>query len=259
MIQEEYQNAIKEALSLAKYNFINRLAAFYVGGSVALGEAWPGISDVDAYVVINGNATDNDLYWKTRSESSLKERFPEIANDFHFTLLPTEMLKTETCLYKFFLKYASERIYGDDIISQMEKDGFVTPKPSRELAISRFAFMENNIRTILDGKFPKTLGSLPDSDHFAVRKLARCLIFDSAWLLIACDNFNSFRASDVLASLKIKFPEWSDIYISIETALESPLKAPISTQDFIKLIQNYYLWLLDSFHQQKSQEEKRKR
>jgi len=149
--------------------------------------------------------------------------------------------------WRFILRYNAIRLYGVDIIAELEKEGTNTARPSKETAKSRIRWMRRNIEGAVRGELPQELfPKLPDDPFLATRKLARNFILvEGAHLLMADNAFCGFRQNDVLAKLKALYPQWVSIFVRTESILEDPLTTGVMPDDFIAEIAPFCHWSID--------------
>ena len=80
IIQPEFEELVRAADENCMTRFGKRLAAVYLAGSIAVGEAWPGASDLDWWVFLRDRpaARLNDIVgWR------MYEGYPEFMDTSH--------------------------------------------------------------------------------------------------------------------------------------------------------------------------------
>ena len=160
-IQPEFQALTDASLAAAKSALGERLSAFYLHGSVAMGDAIPRISDLDAMLVLNDAVTEHDLAWQKDAEKQLTAQYP-VADEVHLSLLSQADLAANSFAC-FALKYNAALLYGSDAVAALP-----CPAPDKSMAKSRLAFARQCFEDALAGKQPACTGPLPD-DPFRAR------------------------------------------------------------------------------------------
>ena len=138
IIQPEFEGLVRAADERCLTRFDSRLAAAYLAGSVAVGEAWPGASDLDWFVFLRDEPSPADKAWRRRMCARLEARFPAAA-EVHLNLHSQERLERED-FWRFILRYNAVRIRGANAVARAERQGVSTPRPGRKLAKSRLPF-----------------------------------------------------------------------------------------------------------------------
>lgn len=75
-IQPDWKPVMEDIVERYKLQFGDRLAAVYVRGSVARGEAIAGVSDIDTFAFVNLPEESIPKGWATGFEEELKEKYP---------------------------------------------------------------------------------------------------------------------------------------------------------------------------------------
>ena len=242
-IQEGYRELVSVADKWCADRFGDRLAATYLAGSVAVGEAWPGASDLDWWVFLRDELTRADRAWRARAEKRLETRFP-IAPDVHLSVFSVERLKRET-FWRFILRYNSLRIRGRNLVAELGRACARTPRPSRKLARSRLPFVRMCLDEALAGRPVPALGSLPSDFFLATRKLARnFVIVEGAYVLMAKGEFVSFRQEAVLQGVRRISRRWGNLTKMTEAILQDPHGAAVRPDEFMKEAGPFVNWAI---------------
>ena len=245
IIQEEFRPAIADGLRCCVDRFQGILKSFYISGSIASGEGLPGVSDTDCFLFFDEEPQEEDLSWCKAKGEALEKQYP-VVKDYHLSLFSATRLRKEAA-WRFILRYNAICLHGVDLISELEKEGIETTRPSKEMAKSRVNWMRKNIEGAVRGELPKELIPRLSNDPFlAIRKLSRNFILvEGAHLLMADNAFCGFRQDDVLAKLKTLYPQWASIFNRTETILEDPHIAGVTPDDYIAEIAPFCLWSIE--------------
>lgn len=240
-MQREFQPALDDALAFCAARFGGRLRATYLSGSVAFGEAWPGVSDVDWFMFVDSEPREDDLSWCENRARSLTENHAAVGK-FALNLHSIERLAREP-IWRFILRYNSIRLAGSDVLMELEKRGIDTPAPTSDLAQSRLGWMEKLADAAGKGQFSEVAFPLPDDPFMATRKLARWLVLvEGAHLLMADGAFVSFRQADILQRLRSCYPAWEHLLAKTVTILRDPFTAAILPDNFIPEAVEFLRW-----------------
>src|SRR4030095_10458932 len=99
-----------------------KIHSIYLRGSVPLGRAVEGISDVDTFAVAAEETPNEALSWIHSARENLKQKYPFVSN-FEFHLLPLAgLLKSYGYLsYRFIIKNLSVCLYGEDLSGRLPR------------------------------------------------------------------------------------------------------------------------------------------
>ena len=234
-IQREFRPAISYAWQELLGYFGSRLQAVYLTGSVAYGEALPGVSDVDWFMFLDAEPSKEDLNWCHALRHTVLTRFP-VAADYLLTPHAMAMLEGES-FWRFALRYNALRLYGVDLLATLEARGITIDAPSRALALGRLGWMQPLLASLRAGCVPEYLFDTPETPCLFARKLARYFVLvEGAYLLMLEGQFISFRALDVLPSLRIHYPEWEGLYKMTDALLLDPYTIDFSVEAFISAL-----------------------
>ena len=250
-IQDGYRELVETANRWCADRSGERLAAVYLSGSVAVGEAWPGASDLDCFVFLRGEPTAADKAWRRRAEKRLEARFP-ICPNVHLTTSAVERLAQEA-FWRFILRYNATRIRGVNLIAELGRRGITTPRPSRKLARGRLPFVRACLEAAVTGQRVPSLGELPSDPFLATRKLARnFVIVEGAYLLMARGTFVSFRQGDVLKGLRCVSRRWAGLVRTAEGILCDPHKAGVRPEVLLDLAEPFVNWAIEQIEKRES-------
>lgn len=254
LIQKDFQPAVGTARSLCIGKFGDRLDAIYLGGSIAVGEAWPGASDADWFMFLQEEPTDEKKIWCKKQESFLSSAYPMI-NGFHLNIFSTDFLRTETNMMKFIFKYNSLCLYGERHLELLEQEGNSIVKPHREFAVNRLrSWSRRCVDGLVEGHLPdelfgreiiEELSKLSSTDYLASRKLIRnFVLLEGAYLLMLTDNFRSFRRDDVFQEICDMYPQWTELISMSEDILENPFAAKVSPEEVRESLIPFTKWII---------------
>ena len=253
-LQKEFRPAVDNALELCKQRFSGRLEAVYVGGSVAVGEAWPGESDVDWFMFLVDEPTEAERSWCKETEKALASRFPS-AKEFHLNVYPTSFLVTETHMMKFIFKHNSVCLHGHGHLARIENAGGPIPAPSLELARGRLGWVKRCVNGLAEARLPDELfqGAIPSdmsqltpSDFLASRKIIRnFVLLEGAYILMLTDDFKSFRQDDVLPRLAALYQRWQPLIRMATDVLKDPIATAIPPQRVVEEALPFAMWAIE--------------
>ncbi|MAE61536.1 MAG: hypothetical protein CMJ49_09295 [Planctomycetaceae bacterium] len=242
-IQPEFQPLVTAADRHGRLRFGPRVAAAYLAGSVAAGEAWPTASDLDWFVFLHDEPAPADHTWRRRQQKRLQRDFPAAA-EVHLNLFSQDRLRQDT-FSRFILRYNAVRIRGDNIIAALQRQGVRTPRPSRRLAKSRLPFVRRCLSEALAGRRPPALATLPADPFLAARKLARnFVIVEGAFALMCRSSFQSFKQEAVLQGLRRTSRRWRPLCRMTEAILRDPYRAQVQPDDLMVEVKPFMNWAI---------------
>ena len=106
-VQPYYRKILEEINKLYNDKLGDNLLSIYIRGSVSVGRANPGISDIDSIAVTKKELSREELIWIIKSSKKLEKKYPK-AGFFDLTVVSLEELKNLkfTIFYlKMLLKY----------------------------------------------------------------------------------------------------------------------------------------------------------
>ena len=219
--------------------FQNRLAAIYVGGSVHRNEAVPGVSDLDLYPFIVDEFNEADRKWFKQAEQRVELRYPS-ANGFCPPRSVTEVLDglqptadeiayVRSLAWGHRFRYDTTLILGNDLI-----EGIRVPDMDKDLARDYFQCVWDLVRYGAGLETEnKTDFRLPKTSPRRLRKLARLAVLGGAYLLIGSGELPSFKGTEVLPLVRVRFPQWHAFLDETEALYISPV--PSTTGDEINV------------------------
>ena len=196
---------------IAEYDgyYGDRLASIYLRGSVHRNEGCPGISDLDLYVFIHDAFTAEDKEYSDRHRNELDTEFPGTGGLGYARC--TDEIHVG---FQRILCHDATLVWGLDLVENQE---FSVPDYFPDaLQMTRYAAgidPEN-----------RTDHTLPDDLPRRLRKYARMAVFGGAGLLLARNEFRSYRGVDVIPAVRQSHPEW-------EAFMENTEKLYIQTTD----------------------------
>ncbi len=244
-MQKEFQPLVDEAIIRVTKYFGERFLAAYLHGSLNYGDAVPGISDMDCYIIISDYLNGYDKSWISDNEHDLQKKYP-IINGVHLSTHSAEEVKKDAYT-RFMLKYNSSLYSGIDIVEVFNTEEFGIIKPDKNAAKMRLRFAEQCFTDALNGKQPACTGELPKNTYYITRKFARYfVIIEGAYWLMSINKFNSFKKEQVLMGLRENCPEFNDILDLTENALLNPVRAGIPHEEFLIKIRPFMLMIFKS-------------
>lgn len=106
------------------------LHSLYLYGSVARGEATPGVSDLDLTLVLNEPPDAHALEQLERIRQTLEQRHPEVTKiDFDIGHRAEVLAPEQNNRWGFWLKHGCRCVWGDDLAPHFERF-----RPSRDIA-----------------------------------------------------------------------------------------------------------------------------
>ena len=242
--QDGFQDLVSAADECCVHRFGARLIAAYVAGSVAVGEAWAGASDLDWFVFLRDDPEPGDMSWRRRVQKRLELRFP-VASEVHLNLHSVARLEREA-FWRFILRYNSVRIRGGNLVAELERMGIRTPRPSRKLAKSRLPFVRKCLAEALVGRRPPALADLPSDPFLATRKLVRnFVIVEGAYVLMSRRTFKSFSQEAVLHGLRSISRRWGPLTGTAQAVLEDPYRAAARPEKLLQQVHPFMNWAMD--------------
>jgi len=230
-LQPEFEPAVLLIRQQVIDYFGDRLAAIYFGGSIAIGDALAGVSDLDWWMFIDGEPGEADLAWCETLRETVATRYPQIA-EYHPTPYPVAKLEQDA-FWRYALRHTAMQLYGRDILGELEARGIAIDAPSRAMAIKRLGWAKPLLDHLRAGVIPDYLYKAPEIPCLAIRKLARYfVIVEGAYLLMAEEKFASFRASEVLPALRAHFPQWQKLYNMTAEVLADPYSITFTEETY---------------------------
>jgi hypothetical protein len=245
LIQDEFRDLVAATDAACAARFESRLRGAFLAGSTAFGEAWPGASDLDWFAYLQGEPTPADKAWQRRTRKGLESRFP-VAGEVHLNLFSLDRLRRET-FERFIIRYNAVRVRGTNLVAELAREGFRTPRPSRKLAKGRLGFVRECWEATLAGRCPPSLQNpLPSDPFLTTRKLARnYVIVEGAFALMTLGTFRSFKQEVVLRGLREASARWRPLVKTTEAVLADPFRAAVPPQAFVRDLRPFMDWVID--------------
>lgn len=243
--QAAYATVVADALARCRDRFPASGPSAYLTGSVATGEALVGVSDVDLFCFHRGQPRPDDGDWSRQTCADLYARHGTVAVEFHMNLFPLDRLRQDS-FWRFMLGYNSIRLWGEDMLSALEQEGYPVPPPSPALAIGRRGFVGKCLEQAMAGQAPDSLGVLPADPSLASRKLVRNFILvEGAYLLMLDGHFTSFKRTSVMPQLRDRFPQWQGLYNLSEHILDHPYDSGVTPGDYMATCEPFVMFILN--------------
>lgn len=244
MIQKEFRQAVDEATSLCSDYFTDRLISIYITGSVTTNEAILYESDLDYFVFLIDDVSEDDKLWLLRTEKCIESKYP-IINGVHLNINSLEYLKKDN-FARFIIKYNSVLYKGMDSISIIESEGLKTLLPDKTTSKSRLNFARKCLEDALNGICPQCLDKIPENTFLAARKFARYFVLvEGTYLLMAKGKFETFKQEPVIEGLK-KITNGYDDFLDLSLEIiKKPLEMKITHNDYIIMVSGFTKWIFD--------------
>ena len=282
-IQNEFFRAVVErCIAECCVHFGERLVVIYVYGSVHRDEAVPGVSDLDAGIFTTDGFSPQDAEWRSQINDRLNMEFPSLPSGWMPRAIGVGWARTDATMSEadeavlqaalrgimqevrpdaeastllrrrggaYLLRYDATRVWGKYLTS-----GQAVPPPDALWARVAFQCPWDGVRhaaglgTARQTAFTEenvTEWGLPEEPARKIRKQARLAVLGGAYLLMACGEFRSYRACDVLPPLARSFPQWTafleqtnrlcvELADAPEKEAEVYLKQLVSWMDFLE-------------------------
>lgn len=239
-MQQVFATLVDDAVERCRAYFGGRLTAFYLHGSVAQGDAIPGVSDLDTYLVIEDEMRLPDRQWLAEAEKTLVSQYLALTDGVHLTACSIAELQ-QNDFAKFALKYNAILITGRDVVSEMQ-----VPLPDAQMARGRLSFARQCFRDALAGRQPANTGDIPADTYDAARKFARYfVIIEGAYFLMAQGVFVSFEKQVVLAGLRAYGSVFQNVLDATECVLADAHTAQLTQTDYLRMIEPFVKWMFD--------------
>ncbi len=239
-MQKAFEPLVMEAVNRCRAYFGHRLAAFYLHGSIADGDAIVGVSDLDTFLVMEEELNHEVHNWLDKETARLQEKYRALVDGVHLTACSLEQLD-QNAFAKFALRYRATLLSGRDVLKKLN-----IPFPDQRIAQSRLAFARQCFCDALAGKQPRNTGEIPANQWYASRKFARYfVIIEGAYYLMAKDDFYSFEKWKVMEGLRQHCAAFSDILDMTEQVLLDAEQARVLPQDYLKMIAPLVQWMFD--------------
>jgi len=119
-VRPYYRKILEEINKLYNDELGDNLLSIYIRGSVSVGKAKPGISDMDSIAITKKELSREELIWIIKSSKKLEKKYPK-AGFFDLTVVSLKELGNLK-RYKnlrVYLKTQSFLLAGEDILSQL--------------------------------------------------------------------------------------------------------------------------------------------
>lgn len=244
MIQPEFKPVVDEALARCKaYLNVDFLAA-YLHGSVNLGDAVAGVSDLDLFVVTKKEPSDADRAWLETLCQALRERY-RVIDEAHIALTSEESLRADR-FSRFALTFNAALLDGVDVAAKFTKDEPDSYLPDKRIAQMRLGFARQCLCDVLAGKQSASTGPLPENTCYAARKYARYfVVIEGAYFLMSRGRFTSFAPETVLGQLEKEAQEYAEAIALTRRVMTDPLGAGVRHEAFIREAASLVRWMLD--------------
>lgn len=253
--EEKIPQAFRETIEHVKTQLVellgDNLHSIYLRGSVPLGTAIPGISDLDLLLFVKERIDDSALpsLYKMRDPQYVD---PAIFTRVDFSVFPLSALplstqadsyhpqkvRVENYNLAFTIKTQCLSIYGENLAEKIPPF-----KPCTELAFSTiisafdvFKYADNHLKT------PETAHSANLPQH--ISKIMKSIIRKSfAFVLIKENTFT--RDLGLCCELFCKhYPQWED---EMKKVLGWTLEPPDSPHEVLEFLADYKKWFTEEF------------
>lgn len=145
-IQKEYIPLLEEIGDFYKLKLNENLLSVYIRGSVSVGRAKSGVSDIDSVAITSEPISTEKQKEIFQFSLYLKEKYPFVTLvDMTVISLDTLLSEKEFSNLKIYLKTQSIHLYGEDIRSKI-KD----VKPGRGLALEMYGDLREKLQELED-------------------------------------------------------------------------------------------------------------
>jgi hypothetical protein len=219
-LPEPFASEIERGLHEARGYFGDRLAAVYVRGSLHRGEAVPGVSDIDALLLVEDAPTPADEAWRREANGRLQAQSP--LNRWGWLPLAQSASRVTdggpaARAWVYLLRYDATLLAGRDIAA-----GSPIPPPDAVWAAGAFEAPWDVARHAagLPGgpghEENVAIFPLPADPARRLRKLARLAVLGGAYLRIAAGERPTYRGAEVLPWLNERLPDWAPFLAETE-------------------------------------------
>ncbi len=237
MIQKEFLSLVEDSISSCYKYFGEKIIAVYLHGSIVQGDAIPGISDFDCYIVADNALTNEDKTYIHSLEDKLQQKYL-IVDGVHLSVNTVEELKADK-FSRFILMHNSMLYSGVDIVRILNSycEGY---KPDKQIAKQRLNFARKCFHDALQGNQPACTGEIPENTYYVARKLARYfIIIEGAYFLMSLNKFVSFEKEKVLSQLKENTTGYEEILDLTEKVILNPIDAGIRHNEFLEIVKPF--------------------
>lgn len=145
-IQSEYVPLLEEISDFYKRDLGENLLSIYIRGSVSVGRAIFGISDVDSVAIMRESVSEEQQKKIFRFSLDLQNKYPFVTLVDMTAISLDELLnKKDFSNLQIYLKTQSVLLYGEDIVATIGE-----VKPGRELALSMYGDLPEKLRELQD-------------------------------------------------------------------------------------------------------------
>lgn len=143
-VQSYYRKILEEINKLYNDKLGDNLLSIYIRGSVSVGKAKPGISDIDSIAITKKELSREELPWVIKSSKKLEKKYPK-AGFFDLTVVSLEELR-KLKRYKnlrVYLKTQSFLLDGEDILAKLPDI-----VPGKELAVQLYGDLSEELEIL---------------------------------------------------------------------------------------------------------------
>ncbi len=242
-LQEGFRDLVAVVNERCAARFGLRLRAAYLGGSVPVGEAWPGASDLDWFVFLQASPHGQMGHGNPAREGNLRPVFRSRRKS-----ISTSTRWTDSCARNpggsscATMRFESEARISLPSWRVAESEHLVRaadwPGPGCRGCANAWP---KQWRADARPHWPSCLPTPP----LATRKLARnFVIVEGAHVLMARGAFKSFTQDAVLQGLRDASRRWRPLLRMTEDVFEDPYRAEVSPNDFMKEVCPFMNWAI---------------
>ena len=241
-IQPEFRPLAECTAERCKDLLGENYAAAYLHGSLYMGDAVCGVSDLDVYLVTKTPVNEVLRQRILKLEDVLLQEFP-VVSEVHLALHDEAALRDDA-FARFVLRYNAMLLGGEDIVRRLEERGAARIYPDAAMAKGRLVFARSCFQDALAGKQPACTGPVPKEPCWAARKFARYfVVVEGAYFLMTRGKFTAFTAEAVLPGLREEAPDFGEALLLAERVLRDAKSANLSGEDFLRRIQPFAEWM----------------
>ena len=140
-VQPEFSNLVSLLQKSCISTFGSYLVSLYVRGSVSVGQAYLGTSDLDAIILLKHEPTQEDKLKSRKIATTLEKAHPEVSMvDLTITSVDKLLYDSEWKNLRVNMKTQSALLYGKDTVQHL-----TGIKPGKELALMMFGGALNEL------------------------------------------------------------------------------------------------------------------
>ncbi len=231
-MQREFSPIVKDLEERLHGYFAERIVSAYLHGSVNRGDAIPGLSDLDYFIILSGTLCVMDQVWLKETAVCLKRQYP-IVDEIH--LMPKGIHElAEDPFTRFILEQNADLRFGKPVSEIQELASCMWYRADKSIAKMRLSFADACFCDALKGLTPASTGEVPQNTYYAARKYARYfVVIEGAYFLMTRNAYQGFEIEQVLGGLRREAPQFAHEIELSEKILFDPIAAGIRHDLFL--------------------------